>query len=82
VVSIGLLQQRQPKPVTINHKIFANDSPTDSTAADSIQIDARALLSERGTVSRTGGQSMVRELQIMAVGLVFLFLGAIVVGLF
>jgi len=68
--------------VTINHKKFANDSPTDSTGADSNQIDARALLSERETVSGTGGQSMVRELQIMAVGLVFLFLGAIVVGVF
>jgi hypothetical protein len=45
-------------------------------------MDARALLSERETVSGTGGQSMVRELQIMAVGLVFLFLGAIVVGVF
>jgi hypothetical protein len=54
----------------------------DSTARDSNQIDARALLSERETVSGTGGQSMVRELQIMAVGLVFLFLGAIVVGVF
>jgi len=68
--------------VTINHKKFANDSPTDSTADDSNQIDARALLRERETVSGTGGQSMVRDLQIMAVGLVFLFLGAIVVGVF
>jgi hypothetical protein len=54
----------------------------DSTGLDSNQIDARALLGERETVSRTGGRSMVRELQIMAVGLVFLFLGAIVVGVF
>jgi hypothetical protein len=59
-----------------------NDSPRDSTAPGLNQIDPRALLGERETVSRTGGQSMVRELQIMAVGLVFLFLGAIVVGVF
>jgi hypothetical protein len=33
-------------------------------------------------ILRIGGAYMVRELQIMTVGLVFLFLGAIVVGVF
>lgn len=50
--------------------------------AKSLRIDRIVRTRERRTVSRTGEIPMVRELQIMTVGLVFLFLGAIVFGVF
>ncbi|HEY4940057.1 MAG TPA: hypothetical protein VII56_01410 [Rhizomicrobium sp.] len=57
------------------------NSPNESTSPDSGRVDRPRGGGECGA-SRGQEGFMVRDLQIMLVGLVFLFLGAIVVGVF
>ena len=67
--------------MTNSHKYFRTD------LAQILQMPIRERLTaatdrERLVRLKDRRTSMVRELQIMTVGLVFLFLGAIVVGVF
>ena len=53
-----------------------------SPAQSRIYIGVPAIMVQTSSTDGEGGSAMARELQVLAVGFVFVFLGAIVIGVF